>query len=194
MRYLNVYYDYLKELDRRKNELGEYLAAKENDNSYAIIHLKEKKAKIYLWLIVADALLMIFSSFVYAMIKEYFEVKDMIYYLLFAILVNIAIISVIFIFNNKIKQLQLEDNSDETIKFKQEYRMYCDKIYQICPFIIILNEYYYELKELNEEKRREFYKTKVLEVQKNVNFISKGYINSQAYKDYLENWIIKNKE
>ena len=194
MRYLNVYYDYLKELDKKKNELGEYLEARENDNSYAIIHLKEKKAKIYFWLIVANALLMIFSSFAYAMIKEYFEAKDMIYYLLFAILVNIAIISVIFVLNNKIKQLQLEDNSEMALKIKEEYRLYCEKIYQICPFIIVLNEYYYELKELNDEKRKEFYKEKVLEVQKNVNFISNGYINSQAYRDYLENWIIKNKE
>ena len=194
MRYLNVYYDYLKVLDYKKSELGKFLAERENENSYAIIHLKEKKSKVYLWLIIANALLMISSSAVYAIVKEYFETKDMIYYLLFAILVNVAIISVMFVFQNKIKKLQLEDNSEIANKMKEEYRLYCEKIYDLCPFIIILNEYYYELKELKDNERKEFYAQKVIEIQKNVNFIAKGHANTQTYKDYLENWIIKNKE
>lgn len=194
MRYLNVYYDYLKLIDKKKNELGTYLAAKEDENSYKIIYLTEIKGKIYNWIIIANVILMVFAGLIYSFVKEYFEIKDMIYYLYFVIVVNIGLIISIFVFKYKIKQLKMKENTETAQKLKDEYRKECEKIYQICPFLIVINEYYYELLELSIDDRLVFYKEKVKEVQKNINFNSDGMVNTQTYVDYLENYIIKNKE
>lgn len=194
MRYLDVYYDYLKVLDKKRNDLGTYLAAKEETNSYKIIYYKEIKSKIYNGLLISDVVLMILAGIVYSFVKEYYDAKDMIYYLIFALIINMALLIAIFVFKIMIKKLKDKENSEEAKLLKAEYRKEVEKIYQICPFLIISNKYYYELKALDKEKRAEFYNQKVLELQKVINFDAKGQVNVETYKEYLEKWIIKNKE
>lgn len=194
MRYLDVYYNYLKLIDKKRNELGTYLAAKEETNSYKIIYYKEIKAKIYNGLIISDIVLMILAGIVYSFVTEYYEAKDMIYYLIFALIVNIALLIAIFVFRILIRKLKDKENTEEANILKENFRKENERIYKICPFLIISNEYYYELKALEGSKRIEFYNNKVLELQKTINFMSKGKVNVETYKEYLEKWIIKNKE
>ena len=106
MRYLDVYYDYLRVLDKKRNDLGTYLAAKEETNSYKIIYYKEIKSKIYNGLLISDVVLMILAGIVYSFVKEYYDAKDMIYYLIFALIINIALLIAIFVFKIMIKKLK----------------------------------------------------------------------------------------
>ena len=193
MRYLSLYYDFLKKVDKKRSELGEYLAAKEESNSFEIIHTEELKKKLYNAILVSDILLMIFAGVFYSFFKEYYEVSYMIYYFIFALLVNIGLVIAIFIFKFKINKLKDRSNTLEALKLKEEYRIQCEKIFDICPLIIILNDYYYELKPLSKEEGLEFYKNKLSEIQKNIGFVYKNQ-NVQAYQEYFENWLSKKQE
>lgn len=193
MKYLDVYYNYLKQIDKKRNDLGDYLLAKEETNSFEIIHTEEINRKIYYAILISDILLMIFAGVFYSFIKEYFNVDLILYYILFAILLNFGLIVAIFVFKYKIKLLKDKSNTKEAIRLKEEYRIESEKIYNICPLIIILNDYYYELSSLNKEDQVIFYKNKHNEIQKDIGFIYKTQ-NIDAYKEYFEKWLSKKQE
>lgn len=194
IKYKYLYDNYLKEIDEKRKALASDLEIKINKNHREINFIQEDLKKVdKAYLIIAVIFALLIYPF-YIFMQEYLYTWSIfIYSSVFIFAFIVAFIYKIYL-KSKIKNLGVIENKKMQEENKQKYAEKLEEIYDICIFIITVNENYDYLVSLSGEKQKEEYE-KLARKRKDIINLSMNFKpNPEKYERYLNDWMNRRKK
>ena len=189
IKYKYLYDNYLKEIDDERKKLGADLEIKLNKNDREINFIKEdlrKADKAYIVIAVLFALLL--YPF-YIFMQEYLYTWSIFIYAAVFVVAFIVVFIIKIVFKSKIKKLGVQESIKSQEENKAKFAKKQEEIYDICLFIITVNENYDYLMKYSGEKQKEEYEKLVQKRKDIINLDMNFKPNPEKYERYLNDWI-----
>jgi len=189
IRYKELYRSYLAKVDKARKELASSLQVKEEKFQREILYQQENVKKANIAYVIALAVLAIFASPIFNIFKGIGKSNLFFIYIIFCLVIFIAIFVIQMGFKKTIKELSNVNNDKDYAKEKEYYQNICDEIYKTVIFIICINEYYYDLIDLDDEELILKWKQITNRRKEAINASMNYNINTEKYRLYFEDWL-----
>ena len=191
IKYKYLYDNYLKEIDDQRKELAKDLEIKLNENDREINFIKEDLRKADKAYIAIAALFAILLYPFYIFMQEYLYTWTIFIYALVFVLAALVVFIIKIVLKSKIKKLGVQESAKAQEENKIKYTKKQEEIYDICLFIITVNEYYDYLMNYTGQKQKEEYE-KLMKKRKDIINLSMNFKpNPEKYERYLNDWMTR---
>ena len=191
IKYKYLYDNYLKEIDDQRKELAKDLEIKLNENDREINFIKEDLRKADKAYIAIAALFAILLYPFYIFMQEYLYTWTIFIYALVFVLAALVVFIIKIVLKSKIKKLGVQESAKAQEENKIKYTKKQEEIYDICLFIITVNENYDYLMNYTGQKQKEEYE-KLMKKRKDIINLSMNFKpNPEKYERYLNDWMTR---
>ena len=191
IKYKYLYDNYLKEIDDQRKELAKDLEIKLNENDREINFIKEDLRKADKAYIAIAALFAILLYPFYIFMQEYLYTWTIFIYASVFVLAALVVFIIKIVLKCKIKKLGVQESAKAQEENKIKYTKKQEEIYDICLFIITVNEYYDYLMNYTGQKQKEEYE-KLMKKRKDIINVSMNFKpNPEKYERYLNDWMTR---
>ena len=191
IKYKYLYDNYLKEIDDQRKQLAQDLEIKLNENDREINFIKEDLRKADKAYIAIAALFAILLYPFYIFMQEYLYTWTIFIYALVFVLAALVVFIIKIVLKSKIKKLGVQESAKAQEENKIKYTKKQEEIYDICLFIITVNEYYDYLMNYTGQKQKEEYE-KLMKKRKDIINLSMNFKpNPEKYERYLNDWMTR---
>ena len=191
IKYKYLYDNYLKEIDDQRKELAKDLEIKLNENDREINFIKEDLRKADKAYIAIAALFAILLYPFYIFMQEYLYTWTIFIYASVFVLAALVVFIIKIVLKSKIKKLGVQESAKAQEENKIKYTKKQEEIYDICLFIITVNENYDYLMNYTGQKQKEEYE-KLMKKRKDIINLSMNFKpNPEKYERYLNDWMTR---
>ena len=191
IKYKYLYDNYLKEIDDQRKQLAQDLEIKLNENDREINFIKEDLRKADKAYIAIAALFAILLYPFYIFMQEYLYTWTIFIYALVFVLAALVVFIIKIVLKSKIKKLGVQESAKAQEENKIKYTKKQEEIYDICLFIITVNENYDYLMNYTGQKQKEEYE-KLMKKRKDIINLSMNFKpNPEKYERYLNDWMTR---
>ena len=191
IKYKYLYDNYLKEIDDQRKQLAQDLEIKLNENDREINFIKEDLRKADKAYIAIAALFAILLYPFYIFMQEYLYTWTIFIYASVFVLAALVVFIIKIVLKSKIKKLGVQESAKAQEENKIKYTKKQEEIYDICLFIITVNEYYDYLMNYTGQKQKEEYE-KLMKKRKDIINLSMNFKpNPEKYERYLNDWMAR---
>ena len=191
IKYKYLYDNYLKEIDDQRKELAQDLEIKLNENDREINFIKEDLRKADKAYIAIAALFAILLYPFYIFMQEYLYTWAIFIYASVFVLAALVVFIIKIVLKSKIKKLGVQESAKAQEENKTKYTKKQEEIYDICLFIITVNENYDYLMNYTGQKQKEEYE-KLMKKRKDIINLSMNFKpNPEKYERYLNDWMAR---
>ena len=191
IKYKYLYDNYLKEIDDQRKELAQDLEIKLNENDREINFIKEDLRKADKAYIAIAALFAILLYPFYIFMQEYLYTWTIFIYASVFVLAALVVFIIKIVLKSKIKKLGVQESAKAQEENKIKYTKKQEEIYDICLFIITVNENYDYLMNYTGQKQKEEYE-KLMKKRKDIINLSMNFKpNPEKYERYLNDWMAR---
>ena len=191
IKYKYLYDNYLKEIDDQRKQLAQDLEIKLNENDREINFIKEDLRKADKAYIAIAALFAILLYPFYIFMQEYLYTWTIFIYASVFVLAALVVFIIKIVLKSKIKKLGVQESAKAQEENKIKYTKKQEEIYDICLFIITVNEYYDYLMNYTGQKQKEEYE-KLMKKRKDIINLSMNFKpNPEKYERYLNDWMTR---
>ena len=191
IKYKYLYDNYLKEIDDQRKDLAQDLEIKLNENDREINFIKEDLRKADKAYIAIAALFAILLYPFYIFMQEYLYTWTIFIYASVFVLAALVVFIIKIVLKSKIKKLGVQESAKAQEENKIKYTKKQEEIYDICLFIITVNEYYDYLMNYTGQKQKEEYE-KLMKKRKDIINLSMNFKpNPEKYERYLNDWMTR---
>ena len=191
IKYKYLYDNYLKEIDDQRKQLAQDLEIKLNENDREINFIKEDLRKADKAYIAIAALFAILLYPFYIFMQEYLYTWTIFIYASVSVLAALVVFIIKIVLKSKIKKLGVQESAKAQEENKIKYTKKQEEIYDICLFIITVNEYYDYLMNYTGQKQKEEYE-KLMKKRKDIINLSMNFKpNPEKYERYLNDWMTR---
>ena len=191
IKYKYLYDNYLKEIDDQRKELAQNLEIKLNENDREINFIKEDLRKADKAYIAIAALFAILLYPFYIFMQEYLYTWTIFIYASVFVLAALVVFIIKIVLKSKIKKLGVQESAKTQEENKAKYTKKQEEIYDICLFIITVNENYDYLMNYTGQKQKEEYE-KLMKKRKDIINLSMNFKpNPEKYERYLNDWMAR---
>ena len=191
IKYKYLYDNYLKEIDDQRKQLAQDLEIKLNENDREINFIKEDLRKADKAYIAIAALFAILLYPFYIFMQEYLYTWTIFIYASVFVLAALVVFIIKIVLKCKIKKLGVQESAKAQEENKIKYTKKQEEIYDICLFIITVNEYYDYLMNYTGQKQKEEYE-KLMKKRKDIINVSMNFKpNPEKYERYLNDWMTR---
>ena len=162
-----------------------------NENDREINFIKEDLRKADKAYIAIAALFAILLYPFYIFMQEYLYTWTIFIYALVFVLAALVVFIIKIVLKSKIKKLGVQESAKAQEENKIKYTKKQEEIYDICLFIITVNEYYDYLMNYTGQKQKEEYE-KLMKKRKDIINLSMNFKpNPEKYERYLNDWMTR---
>lgn len=191
IKYKYLYDNYLKEIDDQRKDLAQDLEIKLNENDREINFIKEDLRKADKAYIAIAALFAILLYPFYIFMQEYLYTWTIFIYASVFVLAALVVFIIKIVLKSKIKKLGVQESAKAQEENKIKYTKKQEEIYDICLFIITVNENYDYLMNYTGQKQKEEYE-KLMKKRKDIINLSMNFKpNPEKYERYLNDWMTR---
>lgn len=191
IKYKYLYDNYLKEIDDQRKQLAQDLEIKLNENDREINFIKEDLRKADKAYIAIAALFAILLYPFYIFMQEYLYTWTIFIYASVFVLAALVVFIIKIVLKCKIKKLGVQESAKAQEENKIKYTKKQEEIYDICLFIITVNENYDYLMNYTGQKQKEEYE-KLMKKRKDIINLSMNFKpNPEKYERYLNDWMTR---
>ena len=191
IKYKYLYDNYLKEIDDQRKQLAQDLEIKLNENDREINFIKEDLRKADKAYIAIAALFAILLYPFYIFMQEYLYTWTIFIYASVFVLAALVVFIIKIVLKCKIKKLGVQESAKAQEENKIKYTKKQEEIYDICLFIITVNENYDYLMNYTGQKQKEEYE-KLMKKRKDIINVSMNFKpNPEKYERYLNDWMTR---
>lgn len=191
IKYKYLYDNYLKEIDDQRKQLAQDLEIKLNENDREINFIKEDLRKADKAYIAIAALFAILLYPFYIFMQEYLYTWTIFIYASVFVLAALVVFIIKIVLKSKIKKLGVQESAKAQEENKIKYTKKQEEIYDICLFIITVNENYDYLMNYTGQKQKEEYE-KLMKKRKDIINLSMNFKpNPEKYERYLNDWMAR---
>ena len=191
IKYKYLYDNYLKEIDDQRKELAKDLEIKLNENDREINFIKEDLRKADKAYIAIAALFAILLYPFYIFMQEYLYTWTIFIYASVFVLAALVVFIIKIVLKSKIKKLGVQESAKAQEENKIKYTKKQEEIYDICLFIITVNENYDYLMNYTGQQQKEEYE-KLMKKRKDIINLSMNFKpNPEKYERYLNDWMTR---
>ena len=191
IKYKYLYDNYLKEIDDQRKNLAQDLEIKLNENDREINFIKEDLRKADKAYIAIAALFAILLYPFYIFMQEYLYTWTIFIYASVFVLAALVVFIIKIVLKSKIKKLGVQESAKAQEENKIKYTKKQEEIYDICLFIITVNENYDYLMNYTGQKQKEEYE-KLMKKRKDIINLSMNFKpNPEKYERYLNDWMTR---
>ena len=191
IKYKYLYDNYLKEIDDQRKDLAQDLEIKLNENDREINFIKEDLRKADKAYIAIAALFAILLYPFYIFMQEYLYTWTIFIYASVFVLAALVVFIIKIVLKCKIKKLGVQESAKAQEENKIKYTKKQEEIYDICLFIITVNENYDYLMNYTGQKQKEEYE-KLMKKRKDIINVSMNFKpNPEKYERYLNDWMTR---
>ena len=191
IKYKYLYDNYLKEIDDQRKQLAQDLEIKLNENDREINFIKEDLRKADKAYIAIAALFAILLYPFYIFMQEYLYTWTIFIYASVFVLAALVVFIIKIVLKSKIKKLGVQESAKAQEENKTKYTKKQEEIYDICLFIITVNENYDYLMNYTGQKQKEEYE-KLMKKRKDIINLSMNFKpNPEKYERYLNDWMAR---
>ena len=191
IKYKYLYDYYLKEIDNQRKDLAHDLEIKLNENDREINFIKEDLRKADKAYIAIAALFAILLYPFYIFMQEYLYTWTIFIYASVFVLAALVVFIIKIVLKCKIKKLGVQESAKAQEENKIKYTKKQEEIYDICLFIITVNENYDYLMNYTGQKQKEEYE-KLMKKRKDIINLSMNFKpNPEKYERYLNDWMTR---
>ena len=191
IKYKYLYDNYLKEIDDQRKQLAQDLEIKLNENDREINFIKEDLRKADKAYIAIAALFAILLYPFYIFMQEYLYTWTIFIYASVFVLAALVVFIIKIVLKCKIKKLGVQESAKAQEENKIKYTKKQEEIYDICLFIITVNENYDYLMNYTGQKQKEEY-GKLMKKRKDIINLSMNFKpNPEKYERYLNDWMTR---
>ena len=191
IKYKYLYDNYLKEIDDQRKDLAQDLEIKLNENNREINFIKEDLRKADKAYIAIAALFAILLYPFYIFMQEYLYTWTIFIYASVFVLAALVVFIIKIVLKCKIKKLGVKESAKAQEENKIKYTKKQEEIYDICLFIITVNENYDYLMNYTGQKQKEEYE-KLMKKRKDIINLSMNFKpNPEKYERYLNDWMTR---
>ena len=191
IKYKYLYDNYLKEIDDQRKQVAQDLEIKLNENDREINFIKEDLRKADKAYIAIAALFAILLYPFYIFMQEYLYTWTIFIYALVFVLAALVVFIIKIVLKSKIKKLGVQESAKAQEENKIKYTKKQEEIYDICLFIITVNENYDYLMNYTGQKQKEEYE-KLMKKRKDIINLSMNFKpNPEKYERYLNDWMTR---
>lgn len=191
IKYKYLYDNYLKEIDDQRKQLALDLEIKLNENDREINFIKEDLRKADKAYIAIAALFAILLYPFYIFMQEYLYTWTIFIYASVFVLAALVVFIIKIVLKCKIKKLGVQESAKAQEENKIKYTKKQEEIYDICLFIITVNENYDYLMNYTGQKQKEEYE-KLMKKRKDIINLSMNFKpNPEKYERYLNDWMTR---
>ena len=191
IKYKYLYDNYLKEIDDQRKQLAQDLEIKLNENDREINFIKEDLRKADKAYIAIAALFAILLYPFYIFMQEYLYTWTIFIYASVFVLAALVVFIIKIVLKSKIKKLGVQESAKAQEENKIKFTKKQEEIYDICLFIITVNENYEYLMNYTGQKQKEEYE-KLMKKRKDIINLSMNFKpNPEKYERYLNDWMAR---
>ena len=191
IKYKYIYDNYLKEIDDQRKQLAQDLEIKLNENDREINFIKEDLRKADKAYIAIAALFAILLYPFYIFMQEYLYTWTIFIYASVFVLAALVVFIIKIVLKSKIKKLGVQESAKAQEENKIKFTKKQEEIYDICLFIITVNENYEYLMNYTGQKQKEE-EEKLMKKRKDIINLSMNFKpNPEKYERYLNDWMAR---